>query len=325
MQNKISNIVAIGASAGGISAVSRLCASFNEDLNAAVFVVIHLSRNSMVEVVLRQIQKTSKLPCRIPQNEEVIQNGYIYLAPPDHHMMLEKGQILVQKGAYENHWRPSIDVLFRTAAAAYDSCVTGIILTGMLDDGSSGMSAIKRSGGRCMIQDPAEAEFADMPNNVLKSVAVDYKGSLEEIGYVLADLFSRNSCEQGSAPDDVKLEAEITLRMASKVEDVEKLGSLTHFTCPDCGGSLIQISGEDPPRYRCYTGHSFTAGVLANEQAKALEESLWIAIRMMEERKNLLLSMEGANLEGQAARAAQIKIHIERLKGILQELGNHNK
>src|SRR5215217_2275567 len=151
MQDKITNIITIGASAGGISAVSRLCASLDQDLNAAIFIVIHLSRTSTAEVVLRQIQKSSKLPCRIPVNEEEIRNGHIYLAPPDHHMMIEREKILIQKGAYENHWRPSIDVLFRTAAAAYDSCVTGIILTGMLDDGTSGMSAIKRSGGRCIV------------------------------------------------------------------------------------------------------------------------------------------------------------------------------
>jgi len=324
MQNKITNIITIGASAGGITAVSRLCASFNDDFDAAVFVVIHLSKTSLVDVVLRQIQKTSKLPCRIPVNDEAIQNGYIYLAPPDHHMMLTQGRIMIKKGAYENHWRPSIDVLFRTAAAAYDSCVTGIILTGMLDDGSSGMSAIKKSGGRCMIQDPLEAEFSDMPNNVLKNVNVDYKGSLEEIGYVLSDLFSRSECERSPVPDDIKLEAEITLRMSSLAEDTEKLGELTHFTCPDCGGSLVKINGEEPPRYRCYTGHSFTQNALAIQQTKALEESLWIAIRMMEERRNLLNSITNVNYDGKTERAEQMKLHIERLKSILQELGNNS-
>src|SRR5215217_3900532 len=191
----------------------------------------------------------------------------------------------------------------------------------MLDDGTSGMSAIKRSGGRCMIQDPHDAEFADMPNNVLKNVKVDYKGSIEEMGYILSDLFSRNSCERTQVPEDVKQEAEITLRMSSSAEELEKLGSLTHFTCPDCGGSLVQIEAEEQPRYRCYTGHSFTAGVLAVEQTKALEESLWTAIRMMEERKNLITSVKGVNYEAKTERAEQMKIHIKRLKDMLQELG----
>jgi len=322
MENRIKNIITIGASAGGIRAVSRLCASFDQELDAAVFVVIHLARNSTTEVVLRQIQKSSKLICRIPQHGEAIKNGHIYLAPPDYHMMLEKERILIQKGAHENHWRPSIDVLFRTAAAAYDSCVTGVILTGMLDDGTSGMLAIKRSGGRCMIQDPAEAEYPDMPNNVLRNVAVDHQASLEELGYILSDLFSRGECKRSQVPEDVSLEAGITLRMASSTEELEQLGALTHFTCPDCGGSLVKIAAEQSVRYRCYTGHSFTEKVLANEQNKALEDSLWTAIRMMEERKNLLNNMSDFYDPGKTERSEQLNVHIERLKGMLQEIGN---
>jgi two-component system chemotaxis response regulator CheB len=322
MSKAVRNIITIGASAGGIAAVTRLCAGFSKGIDAALFIVIHLSRESVVGVVLSQIQKKTTLPCKVPANGDPIENGHIYIAPPDRHMMLEKGRIIVQKGAYENHWRPSIDVLFRTAAAAYDSCVTGIILTGMLDDGSSGMSAIKRSGGRCMIQDPQEAEYPDMPNNVLRNVTVDYKGSLEEIAYVLSDLYTRSECENAEVPRDVKLEAEITIRMSSNVEDLEPLGTLTPFTCPDCGGTLVQITHEKAARYRCYTGHSFTQASLAEEQNKKLEESLWVAIRMMEERKNLLNAMSSNDDGSRTERAQQIRTHITRLKDMLKQVGS---
>lgn len=320
LKNEVRNIITIGASAGGIAAVSKLAAGFKNEFDAAVFVVIHISRNSLTEIILGQIQKQTVLKCIIPTDGEEIQNSRIYLAPADHHMMLEKGKISVKRGAFDNHWRPSIDVLFRSAAAVYNSCVTGIILTGLLDDGTSGMSAISRSGGKCMVQDPKEAEFPDMPESVLKNMAVDYKVSINEMGYILTDLFSRSACAVGEAPEDVKLEAEISLRMSSNVEDLEKLGSLSTFSCPDCGGILVRIENDPISRYRCYTGHSFTEKILEAAQIKGLEESIWIAIRMMEERKNLLKGVPVLHEETRTERIAQMNIHIDRLKRILIDL-----
>lgn len=277
----VKNIITIGASAGGISAVSELAGGLKSDLDAAVFVVIHISRNSLVEIILQQIQKRTSLRCVIARDGDRIEKNVIYLAPADRHMMLEKGKIIVEQGEYDNYWRPSIDVLFRSAAAAYDSCVTGIILTGLLDDGTSGMSAIKRSGGLCIIQDPQEAEFPDMPQNVLKSVKVDFKAPLYEIGYILSDLHTRQSCEIGHVPDEVKLEAEITKRLSSET---------------------VENTAEQ-------------------DQTKELEESLWIAIRMMEERRNLLGNMAGYNDAGRNERIFQLEKHINRLKKMLLEVG----
>ncbi|MCX2453446.1 chemotaxis protein CheB [Pedobacter sp. PLR] len=322
-KNEVKNIIVIGTSAGGINAVSKLVAGFDKDFDAAVFVVIHISRNSLTEVILSQIQKHTILKCVTPKDGEKIMNKVIYLAPADHHMMIEKKKILIRKGAYDNHWRPSIDVLFRSAAAAYDSCVTGIILTGLLDDGTSGMSAIKRSGGRCMVQDPEEADFPDMPNSVLKSMEVDYKVSINEMGYILSDLFSRKQCEVGKVPADVKLEAQITMRMSSSVKDLEKLGPFTPFTCPDCGGVLVKVKNDQIARYRCYTGHTYTEKALESEKIKRIEESLWVAIRMMEERKNLLEAMESDNSNSRIERAGQMKVHIERLKSMLLDLNEN--
>lgn len=192
MENgELKNIITIGASAGGIAAVSRLVATFQQDMNAAVFIVIHVSVHSEAGVILHNIQKNTSWQCTVPADQEVIKSGTIYLAPSDHHMMVEKGTISINRGAFENHMRPSVDVLFRSAAAAYNSRVTGIILTGLLDDGALGMYAIKRCGGLCMVQDPEEAEYPDMPVNVLKMIEVDYKVAINEMGYILSDLFSR--------------------------------------------------------------------------------------------------------------------------------------
>lgn len=322
-KNEVNNVIVIGASAGGINAVSRLVAGFDKDFDAAVFIVIHVSANSLTEVILSQIQKQTFLKCVIPKDGEKIINKVIYLAPADHHMMIDKHKILIRKGAYDNHWRPSIDVLFRSAAAAYDSCVTGIILTGLLDDGTSGMSAIKRSGGRCIVQDPQEADFPDMPKSVLHSIDVDYKVPINEMAYILSDLFSRKDAEIGAVPEDVKLEAEITMRMSSSVKELGKLGPVSMITCPDCGGILVKVENDQISRYRCYTGHTYTEKTLEFEKVKRLEESIWVAIRMMEERKNLMESMEGLNGTQKNERIGQMNIHVNRLKTMLRDLNKN--
>lgn len=326
MDNKVKNIITIGASAGGISACAQLISALRSDLNAAVFIVIHVSRNSLTDVILAQLQKHTGIACKVPSDGDKILNNTIYLAPVDRHMMIEKGHILIRKGAFENHWRPSIDVLFRSAAAAYGSCVTGIILTGLLDDGTSGMSAIKRSKGKCIVQDPQDADFPDMPQNVLRNVEVDFKVPISDMGYILSDLFSREACVPNSAPEDVVTEAKITMRMSTDLTDLEKLGTLTPFSCPDCGGTLLKLTNDPVTRYRCYTGHAFTEKTLESEQIKGLEESLWVAIRMMEERKNLLNSMSGQNEAAKLERSSQMVLHIERLKKTLLEIGKgHDK
>ncbi len=323
---EVKNILVVGASAGGINAMSRLLSTIKADFDAAIFIVMHLSKHSQAKVIVNYLQKFTALTCREAENDLPIENGNIYLAPADHHLLLEKEKMIVQKGAYENHWRPSIDVLFRSAAAAYSSCVTGIILTGLLDDGASGMSAIKRSGGNCMVQDPEEAQFPGMPKSTLNTVEADYIGSVDEMGYILADRFSAGSpCVPKDAPADVKHEASITKRMSTEITVMSELGPITPLTCPDCGGVLTYVANDPVNRYRCFTGHTYTAHSLLNEQIKKTEDSLWVAIRMMEERKNLLISLhEGPNSylnDSKPERAFALETHIEQLKAMLLKIG----
>ncbi|MGN7205507.1 chemotaxis protein CheB [Pedobacter sp. SAFR-022] len=313
------NIIVIGASAGGFAAVSRLLATFDDDLNAAIFIVIHISRNSDADIVGKMLQKQTRLHCQVAVDGQTIEKHAVYIAPADHHMMVDTGKILVQKGAYENHYRPSIDVLFRSAAAAYGACVTGIILTGMLDDGTSGMYAIKRSGGICIVQSPEEAEFPNMPFSVINNMQVDHQLNVNEMGPLLNNLLMKRSCNMGEIPEDVKIEAEITRRMSSSPEDLQKLGPAVDLTCPDCGGTLHQIEHDVIPRFRCFTGHAFTAACLEDLQIKSLEESLWTAIRMMEERRNLLVSIHDSSGR-KTERAEQLEVHVKRLKAMLKNL-----
>jgi two-component system chemotaxis response regulator CheB len=151
---------------------------------------------------------------------------------------------------------------------------------------------------------------------------VDFIIPINEMAYVLVDLYSRKDCKIVKIPKELEIEAAITLRMSSNIEEVKKIGVISDFTCPDCGGILTKTD-DDVPRYRCFTGHTFTEKTLANEQSKGIEESLWIAIRMMEERKNLLIKMENSDMPSRRERALQLQHHIERLKTVLVEVGEN--
>jgi two-component system chemotaxis response regulator CheB len=315
----VKNIVVVGASAGGIEALSRLVAGFKSDLNAAVFVVLHLSKSSQAAVLVEHISKHTELNCCVAEDGRYIENGCLYIAPADHQLMVVKGEMKVQKGALENGYRPSIDVLFRTAAAAYSSCVSGIILSGLLEDGTSGMSAIKRSGGYCMVQDPGEAMYKQMPETIFKTIETDHLGSVDEMGFVLSDRLSvMKDCLPKEVPHDVVREAEITLRMSSEFQELEPLGKSSSFACPDCGGVLTHLDGDQVDRYRCFTGHTYTRESLNQEKLKAIEESLWVAIRLMEERKNLMIApMLGSEETRRNERSKHLDLHINHLKEML--------
>jgi len=323
---EVNNIVVVGTSAGGFAALSRLMGSLPKQLNAAMFIVIHVGRSSMNEVILKHLQNNTSLNCKVAEDGEYIKNNTIYLAQADHHLLVERNKVVVQRGAYENHWRPAIDVLFRSAAAAYDSCVTGIILTGLLDDGTSGMSAIQRSGGVCVVQEPSDAEFPDMPNNVINNITVDQILPIEEIGQFITRRYTNHICVPFDVPEDVKLEAEITKRRSTDPEKLTVLGDPTMLTCPDCGGTLRKVEQESITRYRCYTGHTFTEKILEEQQRKSLEDSLWVAIRMMEERRNLLNNLSSGYTNGddivqsKVRRSDDIKTHIDRLKSMLMDM-----
>jgi len=327
----LKKIIVIGASAGGIKALTDLISVIPGNLPTAIFIVLHLSKKSSSEIILQHLAKFTDYKCKVAVDNEAIMPGVIYIPPPDFHLVLKRDVIRLTKGPHENRWRPSIDVLFRSAAAAFDSRVIGIILSGMLDDGTSGMSAIKRSGGTCIVQEPEEAEFPDMPISVINNVEVDYRSTLSEMRYIIEDVFSKPA-KNIPIPEDVKIEAKITERMTSSIDDMKKIGKHSNYICPDCGGGLWLINNEKNPRYRCFTGHVYTESLLLEKQAEELEESLWVSIRMMEERRNMLMNMAQRETENgsplrreyQAGKSEELNVHIERLKDLLISIDKIN-
>jgi two-component system, chemotaxis family, protein-glutamate methylesterase/glutaminase len=318
-------IIVIGASAGGYQPVVELISKLPAEINAAVFVVLHMTRLSLGNMFLQRIQEKTKLTCVIPKDQTEIKRGHVYIAAPDFHMMVKDTSISISKGPYENRWRPSIDALLRSAAASHTNKVIGVILSGLLDDGTSGMAAIKRTGGITIVQEPKEAEFSDMPNNVINNVEVDYRVTLADIPYVIADLLAQSSLpEEKEIPLDVKIEAEIAERALINIDNLKEIAEQSLFVCPDCGGGLWAIKGDNVHRYRCHTGHVYTEKILLEKQGEALEESLWISIRMLEERRNLLMTVAEHERErfpqeavDKHVRSEELRTHIERLKNML--------
>ncbi|MEA5450756.1 chemotaxis protein CheB [Leptolyngbya sp. CCNP1308] len=319
-------IIVVGASAGGMQATANLSAQFPKDFPAAIFIVNHMGADNNGDVLAKVFNESGGLTCEQAHDEQPFQSGHIYLAPPDQHMLLVEGKILVTKGARENRYRPAIDPLFRSAAVAYGNRVIGIILTGYLDDGTSGMMAIKQCGGVCIVQDPLDAAYPDMPQSVIANVGADYCLPVAEMGMLLSDLVRRKLPRRKQPPKDIVIEAEIAQRVLSDLPAVKAIGEQVPFNCPDCGGVLWQIEG-DFLRYRCHTGHAFTSAVLLAQQTAKIEETLWVALRMFEERQNLIATMgqsHGSSSSSVSQRVQDSQIHIDRIRAMLKATHKDN-
>ncbi len=321
-QSKNSRLIVVGASAGGMDALKKLVSKIPSDFPAPVFIVNHMGAHTTGEALVKVLNENGTLPCQHAQDQQVFKSGHIYLAPSDQHMLIVKDKILITKGARENRSRPAIDPLFRSAAVAYGNRVIGIILTGYLDDGTSGMMAIKRCGGICIAQDPEDASYPDMPQSVIANVGVDYCLSVVEIGVLLSDLVTRELPPSKPVPEDIVIEAKIAQRVLSDLPSVEALGDQVPFNCPDCGGVLWQMAEGTLLRYRCHTGHAFTFSALLTQQTVKIEETLWVALRMFEERQNLLVTMSENESKrspsSTSQRAKDSQVHIDRIRAMLK-------
>lgn len=316
-----SSLFVIGSSAGGMDALTRLLAQLPADFPAPLFVVNHMAPDGHIEVLCRALNDSGAIRCTVAKDNEVFKGGHIYLAPADHHLLLVKGMTRITKGARENRSRPGIDPLFRSAAVAYRSKVVGVVLTGYLDDGTAGLEAIHRCGGICIVQDPADAAYPDMPQNALNRVKVDYTVALAQMGALFTTLALRPLGKDKPVPKDIAIEAGIAERILSDLPAVNELGDQVPFNCPDCGGPLWKITQGNSLRYRCHVGHAFTSAVLETSQTAKIEETLWTALRMFEERRNLLMTISDRKSRGYsksaASRAKESEVHIARIRAIL--------
>jgi two-component system, chemotaxis family, protein-glutamate methylesterase/glutaminase len=279
-------IVVVGASAGGVEALTELAASLPSDLSAAMFVVLHLpaTGTSALPEILR---RHGPFPVAHVKDGEPVQPGRVYVAPPDHHVLLRTGHVHLSRGPRENGHRPAIDPLFRSAAREYATRVIGLVLSGALDDGTAGLLAIKSRGGVAVVQDPADALHPGMPTNALEHVQVDHAVAAASMGKLLvrliADLLEP---PPDPAPSDMRLEVEMEGFSLGAFEGNHP-GRPSGFSCPDCNGVLWQIQDSGLERYRCRVGHAWSPESLLTQQSEALEAALWVALRSLEERAAL--------------------------------------
>lgn len=312
-------LVIIGASAGGGAALRALLAQLGANFPAPILVVQHMAATASTEAQIRLLGGDSVLPCKAAEDGEVPLAGTVYLPTPDHHLMLAGEQMRITKGARENRARPAIDALFRSAAVSHGNRVIAVVLSGFLDDGTAGMEAVHRCGGYCIVQDPRDAAYPDMPQNVIDNAWVDKCVTLADMGALLIRLTRRKRGRRKPVPADVAIESKIAERVLSDLESVEALGTLVPFNCPGCGGVLWEVGRAGQLRYRCHTGHSYTAATLLVTQTEKMEETLWIALRMFEENRNLLVKMQadGAGSAAYRERIDQSAIHIGRIRAML--------
>ncbi|ALW86370.1 chemotaxis protein CheB [Hymenobacter sedentarius] len=306
------DIVVIGASSGGVSALLELVKTLPADFPAPIFVVQHVAPDSP-SILPQLLSAVSALPAKHPHNGETFQPGIIYVARPDHHLLLEGDKVLVTRGPKENRFRPSIDALFRSAAYTFGPRVIGVVLTGYLDDGTSGLWSVQRMGGLTIVQDPADAQSPAMPTNALEFVKADYIVPLAELGTLLVRLTLQAAPAKTHLPaaelDLLQVELTIAKQGGGFELGIIDKGKPTPFTCPDCHGALTQLMEGKLIRYRCHTGHAYSLSALLGEVTASVESMLYQSMRGLEETKMLLQSLGQHFLEDKQDAVAQLFFH----------------
>lgn len=316
------DIVVIGASAGGIEALTRLVRELPSDLAAALFVVVHFPAHA-TSALPRILERAGTLPAHHARDGETIESGWIYVAPPDHHLLIKQGHVHVLRGPRENGHRPAVDPLFRSAARAYGRRVVAVVLSGTLDDGAAGVVSVRARGGTVLVQDPEDALYAGMPNSAMAHTDPDQVLSAPGIAEILPAL--AHTAAPGAEEETMTDQPDITELYMQGYQTPDGDGTATGFTCPDCHGALWDVPEDGPVRFRCRVGHAFSADALLDAQGDALESALWTAVVTLKERAALSRRLSAKMGDRQqdfaarrlAAQAADMDQHAATIRGVL--------
>jgi two-component system chemotaxis response regulator CheB len=317
------DIIVIGGSAGALGPLKVILSELPADFPGAVLVVLHLSPHAGTGLP-SALNALTPLNVTFASDRAPIGYGHVSMAPPDYHLVVKTGHVLLTHAPRENLWRPAIDVLFRSAAVAYGPRVVGVVLSGALDDGSAGLSAVKRCGGVAIAQSPDDARVPDMPESAIRNVTVDHVLTASEIADKIQQLSSEAPASTMDIPHDLVLEAQVAETGVSSYELNQSLGELSEFTCSECAGPLWRRDGS-MLRFRCLTGHALTARNLDEGLSGNLDSALWAAIRQFEQRANLYLKQaavedergRGSTSASYRARADEVRAHANALRNVL--------
>ncbi|HEX2826530.1 MAG TPA: chemotaxis protein CheB [Burkholderiales bacterium] len=320
-------MVVVGASAGGVRALEEFAGGLPADFPAAVLVVLHTAptQRSLLDFILN---RAGPLPAAPATHGEPLAGGRIYVAVPDHHLIVMDGRVHVVRGPKENHYRPSVDVLFRSAARSYGARAIGVILSGSLSDGSSGMYALKRVGGIGIVQDPHEAAMSSMPLSALRRADIDYSLPAREIGPILAELVMtappKEPPDSAGYREGLKTDIGMSASDSAFERGIMEYGDPSVYTCPECNGVLFRIREGKVDRFRCHTGHGFSTQALADGLTAKTEATLWQALKTLQESAALLNECaarlaDTGDATGAAVVSAQARGVHQRI-GVLREL-----
>ncbi|MCR6628601.1 MAG: chemotaxis protein CheB [Magnetospirillum sp.] len=289
MGGDLERLIVVGGSAGAVPVLQRVIETLPGDFPAAVLAVIHLSPTEPSGLAAALARITGR-DVRFARNGQTLAPGTILLAPPNFHLLVKDGAVALSRGPKENLARPAIDPLFRTAAVSWGARTIGVVLSGRLDDGTAGLRAIKRAGGLAVVQDPAEAEAADMPQSALGFCDVDHVTESTQMASLLDRLVKQPPPRANQPPPGQVLESAMESGLSS-MEGEDRIGERSVLTCPECGGTLWRIPDGDMLRYRCHTGHALTADSMSEAYGSAVEKALWSAVRTHRERVGLARDM----------------------------------
>lgn len=326
-----SELVVIGASAGGIQALLQIVRELPVDFPAAICVVVHTAPYA-VSRLAQILDRAGALPALNVEGTVRLRPGRIYVAPPNYHLLVRPGYAELSRGPRENHARPAIDPLFRTAARAYGSRVIGVILSGALYDGAMGLLAVKSRGGVAIVQDPGEAMVDSMPRSALRYVEADFILPASEIGAVLNQLVREPAAREPASPveghstvdSDERMRETIAADIAD-LADGERPNELTIYTCPDCGGVTWQEEAGPMVQFRCHVGHIFAPEVMLGLKSEELESALWSSVRLLTEKATLSRQLatraqamgDRSNRERAADQAALAERHAQVIRDLL--------
>jgi len=283
------DIVAIGGSAGSGPVLRQILRDLPADLPASVFVCTHVPSQSP-GYLADALASVSALPVEQAIDGQPIERNRVYVASPDRHLLLIDGTIRLGEGPRENMVRPAIDPLFRSAALSYGPRAVGVVLTGMLNDGASGLHALKSAGGTAIVQHPIDAEVDQMPLAALEAADVDHVAAAADLAGIISQVVQSDAGPGVAPSESLTLEVEIAAGARVGSDQLKRIADPSPLSCPDCQGVLSEVRDEKPLRYRCQIGHSFTADVLAS-RIEEVDEAVRVAMRVMEERVTLVERM----------------------------------